>query len=95
MSTSAFPDITSIPFEGPSSRNPLSFKHYNPSELIEGKTMKDWMRFSVVYWHTFRNSLSDPFGAGTAIRRWDDGTACLFTNPRFLHGAATSPNADV
>jgi xylose isomerase len=23
------------------------------------------------------------------------GTACLFINPRFLHGAATSPNADV
>ncbi|MEI6339785.1 MAG: xylose isomerase, partial [Verrucomicrobiota bacterium] len=23
------------------------------------------------------------------------GTACLFTNPRFLHGAATSPNSDV
>ena len=49
MSTSAFPDIASIPFEGPSSRNPLAFKHYNPSEVIEGKTMKDWMRFSVVY----------------------------------------------
>ncbi|MFW6252603.1 MAG: xylose isomerase, partial [bacterium] len=23
------------------------------------------------------------------------GTACLFTNPRFVHGAATAPNADV
>jgi len=23
------------------------------------------------------------------------GTACLFVNPRFMHGAATSPNADV
>ena len=163
MSNQAFPDITSIPFEGSASKNPLAFKHYNPSEMIEGKSMKDWMRFSVVYWHTFRNSLSDPFGAGTAIRPWDDGsdsvenaknrvryafefiqklgapyyafhdrdvapegktlaesnknldavvavlkeeqqrtgikllwgTACLFTNPRFLHGAATSPNADV
>ena len=27
-----------------------------------------------MYWHTFRNRLSDPFGVGTAIRPWDDGT---------------------
>ncbi len=39
--------------------------------------MKDHLRFSVVYWHTFRNPLSDPFGAGTAIRPWDDGTASV------------------
>ena len=32
------------------------------------------MRFSVVYWHTFCNVLSDPFGVGTALRPWDDGT---------------------
>jgi len=48
----------------------LAFKHYNPEELVEGKPMKDHLRFSVVYWHTFRNRLSDPFGSGTAIRPW-------------------------
>ncbi len=36
--------------------------------------MRDHLRFSVVYWHTFRNPLSDPFGPGTAIRPWEDGT---------------------
>jgi len=160
---STFKDLPEIKFEGPSSKNPLAFKHYNPTELVEGKSMQDHLRFSVVYWHTFRNTLSDPFGAGTAIRPWDDGsnsvenaqkrarvafefieklgapyyafhdrdvapegatlsesnrnldavvkvlkaeqqrsgikllwgTACLFINPRFAHGAATSPNADV
>ena len=160
---SAFADLPDIRFEGPSSKNPLAFKHYNPEELIEGRSMKDHLRFSVVYWHTFRNVLSDPFGAGTAIRPWDDGsnsvenacrrarvafefieklgapyyafhdrdvapegaslaetnrnldavvkvfkeeqqrsgikllwgTASLFINPRFVHGGATSPNADV
>ena len=35
--------------------------------------MKDHLRFSVVYWHTFANPLSDPFGPGTAIRPWDEG----------------------
>jgi xylose isomerase len=160
---SAFPDIANIPYEGPKSKNPLAFKHYNPDELVEGKTMRDHLRFSVVYWHTFRGGGSDPFGAPTMQRPWDDGTnsienaqkrarvafefieklgapfyafhdrdvapegatlaeshrnldavakvlkeeqqrtgikllwgtACLFANPRFLHGAATSPNADV
>jgi xylose isomerase len=72
--TSAFPDISKIAYEGPRSRNPLSFKHYNASEIVEGRTMQEWLRFSVVYWHTFRNRLSDPFGVGTAQRPWDDGT---------------------
>ncbi len=160
---SVFSEIPNIPFEGPSSKNPLAFKHYNPDELVEGKPMRDHLRFSVAYWHTFRGTGSDPFGAGTMLRPWDDGsnsvenaqnrarvafefveklgapfyafhdrdvapegnslaetnknldavvkvlkeeqsrtgirllwgTACLFANPRFLHGAATSPNADV
>lgn len=160
---SHFPDIPKIAYEGPKSKNPLAFKHYNPDELVEGKSMHDHLRFSVVYWHTFRGTGADPFGAGTMLRPWDDGTAsvanaekrarvafeffeklgapyyafhdrdvapegatlaesnrnldaaakvlkeeqqrtgikllwgtaCLFANPRFVHGAATSPNADV
>ena len=157
-----FPKIKKIKYEGPDSKNPLSFKWYNEDEIVVGKTMKDHLRFSVVYWHTFRNPLSDPFGVGTALRPWDDGsesvrnaqkrvraafefieklgapyyafhdrdvapegkslaasnknldavarvlkaeqertgikllwgTACLFANPRYMHGAATSCNAD-
>ncbi|MBC8243969.1 MAG: xylose isomerase [Verrucomicrobia bacterium] len=157
-----FPKIKKIKYEGPDSKNPLAFKWYNEGELVEGKTMRDHLRFSVVYWHTFRNPLSDPFGVGTAFRPWDDGsesvknaqkrvkvafefmeklgapyyafhdrdvapegkslaasnknldavakvlkseqqrtgikllwgTACLFANPRYMHGAATSCNAD-
>jgi len=157
-----FPKIKKIRYEGPDSKNPLAFKWYNEDEVVEGKTMKDHLRFSVVYWHTFRNPLSDPFGVGTAFRPWDDGsesvknaqkrvkvafefmeklgvpyyafhdrdvapegkslsasnknldavakvlkaeqqrtgikllwgTACLFANPRYMHGAATSCNAD-
>ncbi len=70
----AFPKIGKIQYEGPKSRNPLAFKHYNPDEIVEGKPMREHFRFSVVYWHTFRNPLADPFGVGTAIRPWDDGT---------------------
>jgi xylose isomerase len=71
---SAFPKISKIKFEGPKSKNPLAFKHYNANEKIEGKTMRDHLRFAVVYWHTFRGTGSDPFGAGTMLRPWDDGT---------------------
>src|SRR5438876_12340989 len=70
----AFPNISKIPYEGPRSKNALAFKHYQADEVVEGKSMREHLRFSVVYWHTFRNRLSDPFGVGTAVRPWDDGT---------------------
>ncbi len=71
---SAFPDIPKIEYEGPQSDNPLAFRWYNPEELVEGKSMKDHFRFTVCYWHTFRGTGSDPFGAGTMQHPWDDGT---------------------
>jgi len=67
-----FPDIPKIQYEGPGSRNPFAFKHYNPDELIEGKTMRNHMRFAAAYWHVMRNGLSDPFGGATALMPWDD-----------------------
>ncbi|TWT62560.1 xylose isomerase [Rubinisphaera italica] len=159
---SFFSEIPSIPYEGPDSKNPLAFKHYNPDEVVEGKSLRELLRFSVCYWHTFRGTGGDPFGPGTMVRPWDDGsdsvdnalkrvdvafeffqklgvdyycfhdrdvapegsslkesneildkivarlkeqqestgikllwgTANLFSNPRYMHGAATSCNAD-
>jgi len=70
----AFPDVKKIQFEGPSSKNPLAFKHYNADELIGGKSMKDHLRFAAAYWHVMRNPLGDPFGPGTAKMPWDDGS---------------------
>ena len=70
----AFPEVEKIRYEGPTSKNPLAFKWYNEEEVVEGLTMKDHMRFSIVYWHTFRGNGSDPFGAPTMLRPWDDGS---------------------
>jgi xylose isomerase len=70
----AFPEITAIPYEGPQSKNPLAFRYYNADEKVEGRTMRDHLRFSVVYWHTFRGTGADPFGPGCAVRPWEDGT---------------------
>jgi xylose isomerase len=74
---SAFPEVSKIAFEGPESKNPLAFRHYNPDEKVEGKSMKDHLRFAVCYWHTFRGMGGDPFGPGCAIRPWEDGTDSL------------------
>ena len=158
----AFPEIEAIRFEGPDSNNPLAFHHYNADEVVEGQTMRDHLRFSVAYWHTFRGTGADPFGAPTMQRPWESGddslenairrvhvafefmeklgvpfycfhdrdiapegdtlaetnrlldevvsvlkqeqertgirllwgTANLFSHPRYVHGAATSPNAE-
>lgn len=67
-------DTAKIAYEGPTSKNPLAFKHYNPDEVVDGKTMKEHLRFAAPYWHVMRNGLGDPFGAGTALMPWDDGS---------------------
>ena len=69
-----FPDVPHIEYEGPKSKNPLAFKHYDPEQKVEGKKLKDLMRYTVCYWHTFRGTGSDPFGSATLQRPWDDGT---------------------
>jgi xylose isomerase len=71
----AFPDIPVIQYEGATSKNPFAFKHYNPDELIEGKPMKEHLRFSCVYWHVMCGTGADMFGMGTADRPWDRSVA--------------------
>ncbi len=69
-----FPKIKTIAYEGPQSVNALSFKHYNPDEVIDGRTMSAHLRFSIAYWHAFRGTGGDPFGPGTIQRPWEKGT---------------------
>ncbi|MCW3763085.1 xylose isomerase [Weissella confusa] len=66
-------NIDKIEYEGPhkSIKSGLFYQYYNPDEVILGKKMKDWLRFSVAYWHTFDQRLVDPFGDGTAQRPYD------------------------
>jgi xylose isomerase len=70
---SHFPKIKTIAYEGPQSANPLAFKHYNPAEKVGAQTMKERMRFSIAYWHSFRGLGGDPFGPGTIVRPWEKG----------------------
>ncbi len=66
-----FPEVKKIKYEGVKSKNPLSFKHYNPDEVVMGKTMAEHLRFAVCYWHTFKGLGNDPFGPGTIIRNYN------------------------
>ncbi|MSR44345.1 MAG: xylose isomerase [Phycisphaerales bacterium] len=51
-----------------------AFHHYDASAHVEGRPMRDHLRFAACYWHTMRNGLADPFGAPTAKTPWDDGS---------------------
>ena len=66
-----FPGIGKIKFEGVESRNPLAFKWYDETRVINGKTMKDHLRFAIAFWHTFCGEGGDPFGPGTKSFPWN------------------------
>ena len=65
-----FPGVNRIEYEGPRSLNPLSFKAYDATRKIAGKTMEEHLRFAVCYWHTFTGVGLDPFGVGTREFPW-------------------------
>jgi xylose isomerase len=157
-----FKDIDKIKYEGKDSTNPLAFKYYNPDEIIDGKPMREQLKFALSWWHTMGGDGTDMFGCGTTDKTWGEtdpekralakvdaafeimdklsidyycfhdrdlspeygsladtnakfdavvdycakkqaetgkkllwGTAKCFDHPRFMHGAGTSPSADV
>ena len=65
--TSYFNAIAPIAFEGPESKNPLSFKWYDKNRVVAGKRMEDHLRFAVCYWHSFCWNGSDPFGGDSFV----------------------------
>lgn len=72
MSTSSyFPTVETIAYEGPETDNPLAFRYYDENRVVAGKSMKEHFRFAVAYWHSFCNENSDPFGKGTRSFPWD------------------------
>jgi xylose isomerase len=70
MSTGFFGDMKPVAYEGPESTNPLAFRHYNPDEVVLGKSLKEHLRFAVCYWHSFVWPGNDPFGGQTFQRPW-------------------------
>ena len=55
---------------GAESDNPFAYRHYDPTEVVLGKTMADHLRPAVCYWHNFAWPGTDMFGAPTFERPW-------------------------
>lgn len=70
MTQSYFANIPDLTYEGPDSTNPLAYRHYDPSEVVMGKTMAQHLRLAVCYWHNFVWPGNDPFGGQTFERPW-------------------------
>ncbi len=71
MSTTAyFPSVGKIKFEGKESKNPMAFRYYDPEKVVYGKTMAEWFKFSMAWWHTLCADGGDPFGGGTQVHPW-------------------------
>ncbi|TAG56631.1 MAG: xylose isomerase, partial [Runella slithyformis] len=70
-STEFFKGISKIGYEGRDSDNPLAFKWYDENRVVNGKTLREHLRFAVSYWHTFCGTGADPFGPGTKAFPWD------------------------
>ena len=77
MAREYFPEIGKIPFEGPESKNPMAFHYYDAERVVAGKTMKEWMRFAMAWWHTLCAEGGDQFGPGTKKFPWNEGANAL------------------
>lgn len=65
-----FKGIGQIKYEGKDSDNPLAFKYYDAKRKVGKKTMEEYFRFAIAYWHTFCGTGGDPFGPGTKNFPW-------------------------
>ncbi len=61
-----FRNINTIRYEGPSSKNPLAFKFYDPEKVVLGKKMKEHLPFAMAWWHNLGAAGTDMFGRDTA-----------------------------
>ncbi len=72
-----FPQIGKIPFEGTASKNPMAFHYYDENRVVAGKTMKDWLKFAMAWWHTLGPASADQFGGQTRTYAWDQADTAL------------------
>ncbi|NLY47976.1 MAG: xylose isomerase [Clostridiales bacterium] len=83
----AYFKVGKINYEGPQSKNNLSFRYYNPNELVLGKPMKDHLKFAMSFWHTFTFMGRDPFGGDFFSRHWDNTEDAMEKAKERIHAA--------
>lgn len=70
-----FKTVPKIQYEGPASKTPFAFKHYNPDQIVAGKPMREQLKFAMSYWHTLCGDGTDMFGRGTIDKTFGGKTA--------------------
>lgn len=70
-----FPNIEKIKYEGPESKNPMAFRYYDAERVVNGKKMKDWMKFAMAWWHTLCAEGTDQFGGNSKDFPWNANLA--------------------
>ena len=55
----------------------MAFHYYDAERVVAGKTMKEWMRFAMAWWHTLCAEGGDQFGGGTKHFPWNEGSNAL------------------
>jgi len=45
-----FPEVPKVEFKGADSTDPLSFRYYKADEIVMGKPMTQWLKFSICFW---------------------------------------------
>ena len=61
-----FENIPEIKYAGPSSKEPFSFKFYDPDRVVLGKPMREHLPFAMAWWHNLGAAGTDMFGTSTA-----------------------------
>jgi len=67
---SLFSTVEPVRFEGPGTQNEFAYRVYEPSRVVLGKRMDEWLKVAVCYWHSFNWPGHDIFGGGTLPRPW-------------------------
>ena len=67
-----FENIPKIPYGGADSREPLSFKFYDPDRIVLGKPMKEHLPFAMAWWHNLCAAGTDMFGRDTADKSFGE-----------------------
>ena len=62
--------IKKVEYEGRTSKDPFSFKYYDAERIIDGKPMKEHLKFAMSWWHTLCAGGADPFGTTTMDRTY-------------------------
>ena len=67
-----FDNIPRITYTGADSKDPFSFKYYNPDRVIMGKTMREHLPFAMAWWHNLGAAGTDMFGRDTADKSFGE-----------------------